>query len=192
MNPEAIRVARVERVDDIPVLLATLRRLRVADLLDRHYPAHHLWQGALSPGEVLCVWLTFLLSQGDHRLYKLQPWAQQNILTLQACLGKTVRALDFHDDRLADLLGALPLAEPWQAFEEDLNGHTVRVYRLDPKLFRIDTTTASSYAGVLGEDGILQFGHSKGNPELPQLKVAASALDPLGLPVTCAVVTAPS
>jgi hypothetical protein len=110
MNPEAIRVVRVERVDDIPVLLATLARLRVAELLDRHYPVHHLWQGQLSRGEVVCVWLTFLLSEGDHRLYKLQPWAQQNLLTLQACLAKTVRPLDFHDDRLADLqrLSALP------------------------------------------------------------------------------------
>src|SRR3954452_13285804 len=104
MNTEAIRVVRVERVDDIPVLLATLRRLRVAELLDRHYPAHHLWEGELTPGEVVCVWLTFLLSQGDHRLYKLQGWAQQNLLTLQACLGKHVRALDFHDDRRASIL----------------------------------------------------------------------------------------
>jgi transposase len=188
MSRAAIRVIRVERVDDIPVLLAQLRHLRLAELLDRHYPAHHLWAGALTPGEVVCVWLTFLLSEGDHRLYKLQPWAQQHLLTLQACLGKTVRALDFQDDRLADRLDALARAASWQAFEEDLNRHTLRVYRLDPALFRIDTTTANSYADVLSEDGILQFGHSKGNADLPQLKIAASALDPLGLPVTTAVV----
>jgi transposase len=188
MSTEAIRVVHVERVDDIPVLLAMMQRLQLAELFDRHYPAHHLWQGDLSPGEVLCVWLTFLLSEGDHRLYKLQPWAQQHLLTLQACLGKTVRALDFHDDRLADLLDALPRSEPWQAFEADLNRHTIRVYQLDPALFRIDTTTANSYAHVLSEHGLLQFGHSKGDPGRPQLKVAASALDPLGLPVTTAVV----
>ena len=117
MNTEAIRVIRVERVDDIPVLLAKLRQLRLAELLDRHYPAPHLWEGELTPGEVVCVWLAFLLSEGDRRLYKLQPWAQQNLLTLQACLGKPVRALDFQDNRLADLLDALPQAESWQAFE---------------------------------------------------------------------------
>src|SRR5436309_3515195 len=188
MNTEAIRVVHVERVDDIPVLLALMQRLQLAELFDRHYPAHHLWQGDLSPGEVLCVWLTFLLSEGDHRLYKLQPWAQQHLLTLQACLGKTVRALDFHDDRLAGLLDALPRAEPWQAFEADLNRHTIRVYRLDPALCRLDTTTANSSADVLSEHGLLPFGHSKGNADLPHRKVAASALDPWGLPVTCAVV----
>src|SRR5262245_11707087 len=111
MNTEAIRVVSVERVDDLPVLLAKMRRLRLAELVDQHYPTHHLWEGDLTPGEVICVWLTFLLSEGDHRLYKLQPWAQARLLTLQACLGKTVRALDFHDDRLADLLGVLPQAE---------------------------------------------------------------------------------
>jgi transposase len=188
MNTETIRVVRVERVDDIPVLLALMARLRLAELLDQHYPAHHLWQGELTPGEVIGVWLTFLLSEGDHRLYKLQPWAEQNLHTLQACLGKTVRPLDFHDDRLADLLDALPRQEPWQALEADLNNHTLRVYRLDPALFRIDTTTVDSYAGVLAEGGFLELGPSKGDPDRPHLKVAATALDPLGLPVTTAVV----
>src|SRR5262249_61865696 len=83
MNTEAIRVVRVERVDDLPVLLATMRRLRIAEMLDRHYPAHHLWGGALTPGEVVCVWLTFLLSEGDHRLYKLQPWSERTLLNLR-------------------------------------------------------------------------------------------------------------
>ncbi len=42
MNTEAIRVVHVERVDDIPVLLAMMQRLQLAELFDRHYPAHHL------------------------------------------------------------------------------------------------------------------------------------------------------
>jgi hypothetical protein len=64
MSTEAIRVIRVERVDDIPVLLAKRRHWRVAELFDRHYPVHHLWEGELTPGEVVCVWLAFLLSDG--------------------------------------------------------------------------------------------------------------------------------
>jgi transposase len=188
MNPETIRVVRVERVDNIPVLLAMMQRLRLAELLDQHYPAHHLWEGELTPGEVVCVWLTFLLSEGDHRLYKLQPWAQRNLLTLQACLGKEVRALDFHDDRLADLLSALPEAERWLALENDLNSHTVRVYDLKASRFRLDSTTANSHAAVVSEEGLLQFGHSKDRDDLPQLKVAVAALDPLGMPACTLVV----
>lgn len=188
MDTTMPRVISVERVDDIPVLFAHLKRLQVAELLDRHFPSHHLWKGNLSFGEVVSVWLVFLASQSDHRLYKLQPWAQQRQLTLQSCLGKSFRPLDFHDDRLADVLDRLALAEPWGAFETDLNGHTVRVYDLDTSLFRIDTTTASSSAQILSEDGLLQFGHSKDDPDRPQLKIAATAIDPLGMPVSIAVV----
>jgi transposase len=166
----------------------SLQRLQVAEFLDRHFPTHHLWKGELSFGEVVCVWLVFLTSQGDHRLYHLLPWVEQHALTLQACLGKSLRPLDFHDDRLADVLDALAQPTAWQAFEADLNGHTVRVYDLAPSLFRIDTTTASSYAEVLSEHGLLQFGHSKDRDDLPQLKIAAAALDPLGLPVSTVAV----
>jgi hypothetical protein len=105
MSTTAPQLIRVERVDDLPVIWASLQRLGTAELLDRHFLTHHLWLGDQSFGEVACVWLVFVLSQGDHRLSRLQPWAEQNHLTLQALLGKTIRPLDFHDDRLADMLG---------------------------------------------------------------------------------------
>lgn len=181
---EKARVLCVEQVDDIPVLLATLERLGMAEHIDRHYRTHHNFKGELTVGEVLTVWITFILSTGDHRLYNVQPWAQSHLLTLQACLGKKVDPLDFHDDRLADLLDVLAEAQRWLPFQDDLNQQTVRVYKLPTELFRIDTTTVSSYASVRSEKGVLQFGHSKGNSDLPQLKVAATTLDPLGLPVT--------
>ena len=161
MNKELPQVHRVERVDDIPVLLATLQRLKVPQILDRHYPSGHRWKGELSFGEVACVWVAFITSQGDHRLCQLQLWAKDNLHTLTACLGKTVRPLDFQDDRLADILYHLAGDDSWQAAEVDLNQHNVRVYHLDPKLFRVDTTTANSYVEVLSELGYFQFGHSR-------------------------------
>src|SRR3954468_3392921 len=186
MSTQSPQLIRVERVDDLPVIYACLRRLGVAELLDQRYPAHHLWLGDLTFGEVVCVWITFVLSRGDHRLSQLQPWAEQNRLTLQALLGKDVRPLDFHDDRLADILGALP--RPWLSFEDDLNRRSLRVYDLNPARFRLDTTTANSHADVASEDGLIQFGHSKDNNDLPQIKVAAAVLDPLGMPVATLVV----
>src|ERR1700730_3638448 len=131
MNTEQLQVHRVERVDDIPVLLATLKELEVAEILDRHFPSGHRWKGELTFGEVACVWIAFITSQGDHRLCQLQPWAQDNLRTLRACLAKPFRPLDFQDDRLANLLDHLALGDSWQDCEEDLNQHTVRVYNLD-------------------------------------------------------------
>lgn len=188
MSSEEIKVLRVERVDDIPVLWGCLQQLGVSEHLDRYYPSHHLWAGELTFGEVVCVWLTFLLSQGDHRLYRLQGWAEDHLLTLQSLLGKTVRPLDFHDDRLADILSQLPQAESWLDFENDLNQHTIRVYDLSTSRFRLDTTTVNSHAAVLSEHGLIQFGFSKDDPDRPQLKVALSTLDPLGMPTATLVV----
>src|SRR3954452_23906614 len=119
MDSTSPQVHRVERVDDIPILLATLRRLNVPDVLDRHFPSGHRWKGELTFGEVACVWVAFITSQGDHRLCQLQPWAKANLHTLAACLGKAVRPLDFQDDRLADMLGRLALGDSWQGCEVD-------------------------------------------------------------------------
>jgi transposase len=193
MNSEQVQVHRVERVDDIPVLLATLKKLNVAETLDRHYPSGHRWKGELTFGEVASVWLAFLTSQGDHRLCRLQPWAEDHLHTLRVSLGKAVRSLDFQDDRLADILDRLALdtkdQQPlWQTCELELNQHTVRVYNLTADFFRVDTTTANTYAAVQDDLGYIQFGHSKDRDDLPQIKVPLATLDPLGMPVSTFVV----
>jgi hypothetical protein len=43
-----------ERTDDIPVILAFLRHMRVAEWLDKHFPTHGHWTG-LSLGQMLSV-----------------------------------------------------------------------------------------------------------------------------------------
>jgi transposase len=52
----------------------------------------------------------------------------------------------------------------------------------------LETTTASGYWRVT-EEGLLPCGHSQDHrPDLPQVKVMLSVLDPLGLPVATDVV----
>src|SRR5881409_3059679 len=188
MNPSPPRLLRVEAVADLPVLWATLQRLGLLDTLDRHFPAPPHWKGPLTPGEVLAVWLLFILSQGDHCLNHVEPWVAEHQGTLSALLGKAVLPVHLHDDRLADWLNRLSARDSFSILERDLNQQTIRVYQLPTDTVRIDTTTANSYADVLTERGLLQFGHSKDDPDRPQLKIAAGVLDPLGLPlVTVAV-----
>jgi transposase len=188
MNPTEPRLLAVESVADLPVLWATLQRLDLSATLDRHFPAPPHWKGPLSPGEVLAVWLLFLVSQGDHCLNHVQPWVARHQGALSALLGKPVLPTHAHDDRLADWLTRLGADTSFGALERDLNQQTVRVYQLPTDLVRIDATTANSYAEVLSEQGLLQFGHSKDDPDRPQLKIAAAVLDPLGLPLATAVV----
>ena len=49
-----------ERTDDIPVLIAFLLKMRVAELIDKHFPTNGNWTG-LSLGQMLVVWFTFIL-----------------------------------------------------------------------------------------------------------------------------------
>ena len=178
---------RAERVDDIPLLLAQMRKIRLAELIEQHFQAHGNWQG-LNIGQVMVGWLSYILSQGDHRLNHVESWAGRLLVTLSTGLEAEVRALDFSDDRLAALLDYLSQDDAWERFECSLNGSVLRVYNLKAERVRIDTTTAKSYVGV-SEDGLFQFGHSKDHrPDLPQLKISQSVLDPLGIPVTTTVV----
>src|SRR5271163_1741089 len=188
MNTTEPRLLRVEVVADLPVLWATLQRLDLPATLDRRFPAPINWKGPLTPGEVLAVWLLFVVSQEDHCLNHVQPWIALHQGTLSALLGKTVLPSHAHDDRLADCLTRLGSGDVFSAVERDLNQQTIRVYQLPTALVRIDTTTANSYAEVLSEQGLLQFGHSKDDPNRPQIKIAAAVLDPLGLPLATAVV----
>jgi transposase len=187
MNPPEPRLLRVEVVADLPVLWATLERLDLPATLDRHFPAPRHWKGPLTPGEVLAVWLLFLLSQADHCLNHVESWVAQRHSTLSALLGKEVLPACAHDDRLADWLTRLSVSDSFRVLERDLNQQTIRVYQLPTDLVRIDATTANSSAEVLSERGLLQFGHSKDDPDRPQLKIAAGVLDPLGLPLATAV-----
>src|SRR5437764_1638610 len=137
MNTIELRLLRVEAVADLPVLWATLQRLDLVATVDRLFPAPINWKGPLTPGEVLALWLLFLVSQGDHRLNHVQPWVAQHHGTLSALLGKPVRATDAHDDRLADWLTRLGQGTAFASLERDLNQQTLRVYQLPTDLVRI-------------------------------------------------------
>jgi transposase len=189
MMNELIRLSTVERIDDIPLLLAQLKKMQVISLLDEFFPTHGHWKGELSLGEVVAGWVAFIVSEGDHRLSHVQPWAEQHLSTLAACLERTVRPLDFSDDRLADILDAFSDAAAWRDFETAFSAGLLRVYELPGERVRLDSTSAKTYAGV-STDGLFQFGHSKDHrPDLRQVKLNLSALDPLGLPLTTSVVS---
>lgn len=176
-----------ERVDDIPLLVAQASKVGLAELLDEQFPSHGNWRGT-SLGWTTTIWLSHILSEGDHRLNQVQPWVEQRLATLTACSGQALRPLAWSDDRLALVLDELSKTSRWQALEAGLNQRTVRVYRLRPRQVRVDSTTTSGYWTVT-ENGLFQFGHSKDRrPDLPQLKVMLSTLDPLGLPVATQVV----
>jgi transposase len=177
----------VERIDDIPLLLAQLERMGIRELLDLHCPVHGNWLG-LSLGWTATLWLTHLLSEGDHRLNQVEPWAVAHLTTLRQGSGQGVDRLDLTDDRLAAVLRALADDHHWAALENALTRRLLCVYDLAPAPVRLDMTTASSEQ-LVTPDGLFQWGYSKDRrPDQPQVKIALATLDPLGLPLATLVV----
>jgi transposase len=177
-----------ERIDDIPLLLAQMDRMGLSGLLDAHFPTHGNWQG-LPLGRMATIWLSSILSRGDHRLVHVEPWVAGRQMMLSQVSGEIVRADDFSDDRLEIVLRLLSDDSHWTAFESALNQHLIRVYDLRAERVHVDSTSASTYAGV-NDEGLFQFGHSKDHrPDLPQVKVMQAVLDPLGMPLATDVVS---
>ncbi len=184
---EAFQI-ETERVDDIPLLLAHMKNMDIARLLDKHIPTHGNRKG-MSLGNVTIVWLSHILSEANHRMNHVQDWATRRQAMIRGCGFTTFEAKDMTDDRLADVLRALSSGSHWVAVEQELMKNLIRVYDLQETCIRLDTTTVKSYADV-NEQGLLQFGHSKDHrPDLTQLKLALASLDPLGMPLATEVLS---
>ncbi len=177
-----------ERVDDIPLLIEQMKRMELPTLIDQHFPAHGNWYG-LSMGWITTVWLSSIVSQGDHRLSHLEPWVAKRSGTLQTATGQALERLDFTDDRLEIVLRHFSDDSRWEQFERSVNQHTIRVYDLSTERVHVDSTTASAYTSV-SQDGLFQFGPSKDHrPDLPQVKVMQAVLDPLAMPLATDIVS---
>ena len=177
-----------ERVDDVPLLVHKQRQMGIPTVMDEVFEPHGNRQG-LSLGWLTCLWLSFVLSEADHRMVEVEPWAARQRQTLSYLSPQPVTEKDFTDDRLADVLGALSQDQAWQEVEARLGQRLVRVYNLKRESVRLDSTTVAVYHN---EEGTTLFrqGHSKDHrPDLAQFKVMLAALDPLGMPLATLVVS---
>jgi transposase len=175
-----------ERIDDFPLLLEVMQRLGLPAIIDNHLRRHGLQQG-LSWGWIATIWLAHILTESNHRKQPVQSWVKQAQETIERITGQKANGLDFTDDRLTLLLQRLSKPKTWQAIETELGRSILRVYDLKPEKVRLDATTISGYH-AFGEETLFQFGYSKDDPSLAQVKLMVAALDPLGLPLVTQVV----
>jgi transposase len=168
-----------ERVDDVPLLLGFLIKLRFPQILDQVLKPHPNHQG-LSHGWLITIWIAYILSQADHRKSYVRAWANSLHHSLEAVTGQAIRDVDFSDDRLTLVLQALGNPETWDRIEADLWDGTCEVYALPVERVRLDSTTSYGFHTVVA-DGLMQLGHSKDHrPDLPQFKLMAAAAEPTG------------
>jgi transposase len=164
-----------------------MKRIGLPQVLDRHTPTH--WnQRELSWGWTTTIWLAYILSEGDHRKVVVREYVKSLPSTLRHITGQTISEDDFDDDRLTVVLKYLSDSRYWHPIEEELSRRTIRVYDLDTGVVRCDATTGSGFHTVT-EGGLFQFGHSKDDPNLAQIKLMSGTLDPLGMPLATDVVS---
>jgi transposase len=159
----------------------------IPQVLDEVIKPHGNWQG-LSIGSLTAIWLAYVLSEADHRMCKVEPWAAKRLETLSALFSEVVDEKDFTDDRLAAILRFLNDDTVWEEVETRLGQRLIRAYALKVDHVRLDSTAAAVYHDP--ERGTLfRHGHSKDHrPDLPQFKVMLGALDPMGMPTATLVI----
>ena len=138
---------QTERVDDIPLLMAQQRRMGIVEILDQVVKPHGNRRG-LSVGEMVQIWLSYILSEGDHRMVVVEDWVARRLSLLGDLMGKAVGPKDFTDDRLADILAVLGDDETWASIETKLGQHMIQVYRLadtEDTVIRLDSTSVSGH-----------------------------------------------
>ena len=179
---------RSERSDDIPLIIHWLTEMRIVELIDENLPTPHGNREGLSYGQLSVLLLSYIVSQGDHRLCAVEPWVKQSQKTLERSTGWQISEKEVTDDRLGTLVEVLgKQLESREHIELGLGQHLIRAYALPTEVGRCDTSSFSVYH-QLGEDesssGILQYGHSKDHrPDLRQYRQLLATLDPAGVPL---------
>ena len=176
-----------ERVDDVALLIGQMVKMGLPEVLDRHIPRHWTQRG-LSWGWTAVIWLAYIVTEGDHRKVSVETYLKGMQHTLSDLTAEVIEPLDFSDDRLSHLLTHLSKPAYWHQIERDLNARSIEVHALPQDVIRCDATTVSGDHEVTAE-GLLQFGHSKDDPTRPQIKGMMGSLDPLGMPLSTAVLS---
>ena len=161
--------------------------MNVASIIDNHLPSPHGNRQGLSNGELAVLLVTYIVSEGDHRICCLEKWVGEHHRSLEGITGCPIREKEATDDRCGDLLRTLGLTQTMTEMEMSLSQHLVKAYELPTEKARSDTTSFSVYHQISEEEeesSVIKFGYSKDKrPDLRQYRQMLATLDPLGMPL---------
>ena len=92
---------KTEQIDDIPLLVKQQGKMGIAVIIDGIVVRHGNRVG-LSLGWTIVGWLSYILSESDHRLSFVEDWAANHWQTLSGLLPGLATPQDFSDDRLGE------------------------------------------------------------------------------------------
>ena len=126
--PPGVSLAN-ERIDDLPVLVKMLDGMGIPSQVDQFIKPHGNWQG-VSVGQLVLIWLSYILTEADHRMNHVRDWVSRRQQALEQLIGQEIRETDFTDDRLAEVVRYLSGDSRWQSIERGISDQTIRVYEL--------------------------------------------------------------
>lgn len=177
---------RIERVDDIPLLVHWLDTMRLQEAIDSVWHPHGNWDG-LSYGQLAKLFVSYVLHALTHRLYHMEEWLSSHFVVLQQCTGWNLNVKDATDDRLGRMLQVLgSSASDNLEFQRTMGQHLIQAYELPTEVVRYDTTSFNVYhaPGRQASEGLLRFGYSKDHrSDLLQFKQGLASIDPSGTPL---------
>lgn len=163
--------------------------MNIAAIIDENLlPPHGNRQG-LSYGQLAILLLTYIISEGDHRLCCLEKWVNDHHHSLSTITGWDIAEKDATDDRCGDLLKTIGISDEQTipTMETSLSKHLIRAYELPAEKARSDTTSFSVYHQPFlteKDSSIIRFGYSKDKrPDLVQYRQMLATLDPCGMPL---------
>lgn len=179
-----------ERIDDIPLIVGWLKQIEIAKHIDQKLKKPHGNHQGMSYGQLSVLFLTYIITQSDHRLCAVEAWVETHRRILELSTGWSIGEKDASDDRLARVVEELgKQSEARQEIEIKLGRQIIKAYELPTKITRTDTTSFSVNHENQSdtEENLLCYGYSKDKrPDLLQYRQLLATLDPMGMPLVSA------
>jgi hypothetical protein len=97
---------KIERVDEIPVLLHWLKQMRVEEIIDSIWKPHGNWKG-LTYGQLAVLFVVYVVHGLNHRLYQMEQWVEEHFHVISQACGWTLSSKDATDDRVGAMMHVL-------------------------------------------------------------------------------------
>jgi len=177
-------ISKIERVDEIPIVLHWLTEMHIAEIIDSIWQSHGNWQG-LSYGQLAVLYITYIINYLTHTLSGMEDWVEEHRVLLEMATGWEIGEKDATDDRIGIMMSDFgnDTAKILE-FHQNNGPQIIQAFELPTEIGRYDTTSVNVHHSKEGDSGLLNLGHSKDKrPNLLQFKQGLGVLDPAGIPI---------
>ncbi|MCP4119854.1 MAG: DUF4277 domain-containing protein, partial [Desulfobacteraceae bacterium] len=96
---------KIERADTIPLIIASLKKMRTQEIIDSIFIPHTNRSG-LSYGQLAVLFVTYVLHSLTHRLSGMESWLNLHKTVIKLVTGWEINEKDATDDRLGEMTAA--------------------------------------------------------------------------------------